>query len=373
MMPRSAGASGHDERVAVDEADVGDRALADEAPRPDEERLVEPVPVGETLVIALPEPDGMLDVGGGPLVLDRLQALPLGRRGGGRPHADHDGHVGGGVGAEDVHPDRCVRVVRERVPDGIADAVAVETDAEQLPRGTVQTDEVEVQTERGTAPDLHRGEVTGHVQVEGPDLLERGGLGRRSRPGEVGRRARGPSYALAASVAGARTEASARPVSGRRSGTGEDRPRGERACPAAPFERASTRAQNTAGPLVGEEQDVASPSSLAAASVSSVSTGGASIVNMTLTSEPSSSVTSARTVDRRQGLPRPHGRVLEVRRPDPQDHRRAPRRPPSRVCPASGISNPANADGAVVDLGASTRFIGGEPMNAATNRFAGCL
>ncbi len=57
---------------------------------PDEQRFVETVPAGETSVVGLPEPDGVLDTGDRPLILDCLQALRFGRRGGGRSHTDHD-------------------------------------------------------------------------------------------------------------------------------------------------------------------------------------------------------------------------------------------------------------------------------------------
>ena len=118
-----------------------------------------------------------LDMRGRSLILDGLQALRVGRRGGRRSHTDHDGNVGIGAWAEHVDPDRCVGgVVRERVPDVAAHSVAFQADAEQLSCGAVETGQMEVHAERPTAPDLHRGEVARAAQIKGPYLLDGGSM-----------------------------------------------------------------------------------------------------------------------------------------------------------------------------------------------------
>ena len=64
------GRVGPNDRIAVDEADVGDGTLADHPARPQKERFIEAVGLGETSVIGLPESARMLDMGERPLILD---------------------------------------------------------------------------------------------------------------------------------------------------------------------------------------------------------------------------------------------------------------------------------------------------------------
>ena len=63
--------------------------------------------------------------------------------------------------------------------------------------------------------------------------------------------------------------------------------------------------------------------------------------------------------------------VLEVGRPDAEDQR-APGRPPPATTPAASKLKSANETRPFA-TSASTRFIDGEPMNAATKRFAGLV
>src|SRR5215211_3883205 len=133
--------------------------------------------------------------------------------------------------------------------------------------------------------------------------------------------------------------------------------------------RGSTRAQKTARSSASSGISP-SPSCSDAASVSSVSTGAASTRNRTLTSDPRSSVTSAMTVmvgrldpDQTAASSRSAGRIPRITSP--------PWMPVRSRSPGTGISNPANLT-TPSPTAAPTRFMGGEPMNAATNRFAGC-
>ena len=99
--------------------------------------------------------------------------------------------------------------------------------------------------------------------------------------------------------------------------------------------------------------------------MSSASTRGASIGKITCVSEPSSSITSTSTsIVGSAGIG--ERRVLERLRADPEDHLAVPRRR-GRV---SGSSIPANETRPSATT-ASTRFIAGEPMNAATKRLSG--
>ena len=65
---------GPHDRVAVDEPDVGGRALGHVAIRPEEQRLVEPRLGGETTMVRLPETAEVLDVRERPLERDALES-----------------------------------------------------------------------------------------------------------------------------------------------------------------------------------------------------------------------------------------------------------------------------------------------------------
>ena len=156
----------------------------------------------------------------------------------------------------------------------------------------------------------------------------------------------------------------------RRSGSGWDPP------PAVSVHRvspASARrpARRTEPRSVIKGRMSSAPSSLAAASASSVVTGGASTVNSTLTSEPSSSVMStstSRTVARSSPRhPHPRGRTAGCPRS------RSVPRSPRGSCPRRGEGGSPRRRSRRPRPCASTRFIGGEPTNAATNRFAGLV
>ena len=133
--------------------------------------------------------------------------------------------------------------------------------------------------------------------------------------------------------------------------------------------RASTLAQKMHFAASAPRSNSSSPSSTVAARISSAVTGGSSTSNRTLTSDPSSSVTWAVTSivgsdSSRQTLA---SSMSEGRTPRitllPSY---AERSTPSPL----GRSQPPNSSRPARTLD-PTRFIGGEPMNAATNRFMG--
>ncbi len=150
---------GPDDGRSVEERDVRDTALRDDAVRTRQERVVEPGQRRATPMVDLPVVRQVFDVRLGPLIRDGHEADRLGRHLDRTSHGDHDRDVVRTV-LPDVHPHRCVRhVVTERVPDPIADQVAVQSRIEQFAVGGVEPREMQLQAAHRPTADLHRGEV----------------------------------------------------------------------------------------------------------------------------------------------------------------------------------------------------------------------
>src|SRR6185295_8323561 len=207
--------------------------------------------------------------------------------------------------------------------------------------------------------DQRRGRPTHRVGLAG-DLAQE----------EIGQALEGSHDLESTAAAGTGTVESARPVGGSKKWNLRGSTVRRIGVPGPHEVLGSTRAQNTALRSSARSGISPSPSCSDAASVSSVSTGGASMANRTLTSDPRSSVAVAITVivgrldpDQTAASSRSAGRI-------PRITSRPSIAPRSRSV-GIGISKPANRTTPSPTV-APTRFMGGEPMNAATNRFAGC-
>ena len=168
---------------------------------------------------------------------------------------------------------------------------------------------------------------------------------------------------------GARRSAGSRRSRARRSRAATDRPRARTVPPTRAFVRGSTRAANSARSALGEQLAV--------------------VVLVVRRARPRRRPARRRARRRRRRrsraprAPRPAPRsaagravgergVLERLGPDADDHA-AVAAERGRRSRSSGIVDAAERDGVAARAAPSTRFIEGEPMNAATNMFAGLL